>query len=363
MKKTLLFIAFVLTFSIISSAQTSIDNLCSEAATKIYRELKRSKIPDGSKIAVLYFEGETASNNNSKTMLGIRLSGRLSQKLIELTNKKEYIISYPINSQEKKYFKVPGTAEEENQFYNNLNDKLSPDYFITGKYYISPDFKTISFSELVLKENVFKHQSTGKSYSFEKSTISINTSEVDELKNLNIEYLENENFMNKILRFSDNNSPNLFEISLQHIVNYDKKDVADNEIIFINESYCLKIEVLKPCYIYAFYYMPDDKEHPYLQPLYPFRDENPKMHNKDIYYLPHSGGFKIEPPTGNAYIKIFACNQPLSLLFTSTKDNNGSFYNTINSRNAEDFFNSLTTAQRNKIPLNSRILNFNIKFQ
>ncbi len=363
MKKNITIITLILFLSQFTNAQTCIDNLCSDAANKIYRQLKHSNIPVGSKVAILYFEGETASNNNSKTMLGIRLSGRLSQKLIELTNKKEYIISYPINSQEKKYFKVPGTAEEENKFYNNLNDKLSPDYFITGKYYISPDFKTISFSELVIKENVFKPQNTGKSYSIEKTTASIELSDINDLKNLNIEISEEENYMNKILQFSDNNNFNLIKISLLHIFEQNKTEIVDNEKIFIGQSYCLKIEVIKPCYIYAFYYMPDDKDHPYLQPLYPYKEETPKQFEVGIYYLPHAGGFKIDPPVGKVYIKVIASNQPLSLMFTSLVDNNGSYYNTINSMNAEVFFGSLNSSQKNKIPISTQILSFIIDYK
>jgi len=356
---------FLITFCLLcfyinaSKAQPTIEQLCEGAADNIYKLIKKN-IPEQSKIAVLYFEGQTGSSNSIKTMLGIRISSKVAAYVAQKLNKKEFIILFPENTQEKKFFNLPSTAAEEEQFYKKLNENQRPDYFITGKYNISNNFSVISLSELVLKENKYKNSSPGKPYAFEPVSSNISPSDIEELKSLNIEFSEDDDYMNKILQFSES-SEDLFSCSMHEVGN--PKPIEYNGKLIVGKSYVIKIDVVKPCYIYAFFYMPEDKEHPYLMPLYPFEVKEQKVFNPGEHYIPHADGFEIEPPAGSTYIKVIASLKPLSLQITSVKDKDGYYITSINKQDAEVFYTSLSSSYKNKLPLKAQILNFKVDYK
>ena len=293
-------------------------------------------------------------------MLGIRISSKIGAYITQKLNKKKLIILYSENPQEKSFSSLPSTAAEEEQFYNKLNENQRPDYFITGKYNISNNYSTISISEMVLKENKYKNLTTGKPYAFEPLTVNIMPSDLEELKSLNIEFSEDDDYMNKILQFSENDE-DLFFCSMLEVGN--PKAIEFNGKLIVGKSYVLKVDISKPCYIYAFFYMPEDKDHPYLMPLYPYENKELKILGQGEQYLPHADGFEIEPPIGNTYIKVIASLKPLSLQISSVKDKDGYYLTSINKQDAEVFFTSLTSSHKNKIPLKAQILNFRVDYK
>jgi len=342
-------------------AQSSIETLCNGAADNIYKQLKKADIASHSKIAVLYFEGQTGSSNSIKSLLGMRISNKVATYLAKKFNNKEYTILMPENTQEKRYFSPPNTPAEEEQFYRKLNENQRPDYFISGKYHISSDYTSLAISELSLKENKYKEGSTGKPYAFDPFKTTIISADIEEIKNLNIEFSENDDFMNKILQFSEI-SDDLFSCAVIDVAT--KKIMDENEKLIINRSYTIKVEVKKACFLYAFYYMPEDKDHPYLQPLFPFENGQPKIFEPGTHNIPdNSEGFVIDPPVGNTYIKIFASVKPLTLNITSKKDKEGYFETSISYSDAEIFFTSLKSLQKQRVLLKTQIMTFGIDYK
>ena len=341
-------------------AQVTIETLSQEAAENIYKQLKKADIAPQSKMAILYFEGQTGSSNSIKSLLGIRISNKVATYLAKKINTKKYTILMPENTQEKKYFSPPTTAAEQEDFYRNFNENQRPDYFIFGKYHISLDYSTITLSDIVMKENQYKLNSTNKSLGFESYTTSILSSDEEEIKTLNIEYGESEDFMSKILQFWGSND-DLFSFSVLDVET--NNTIEENDKLLIGKSYSLKVEVKKSCYLYAFLYIPEDKEHPYLTPLYPYKNEKSKLFEKGIYYLPHKGGFNIEPPIGNTYIKVIASIKPLALQITYIKDKNGYMITSINQQDAEIFFTNLKSSQKLKIPITVQLKTFKIEYK
>lgn len=358
MIKKFCFPLILIVMATMARGQQTLEDLCQGASEDIYKSLRKANIPEQSKIVFLYFEGQTGTGYAVKTPLGMRISNKLAAILIKKLSKKEYYILFPENTQEKKYFSVPNTAEEQNKFYEKLNENQNPDYFITGKYYISNDFTTISLTELVLKENKYKTGNAGKTIAFDSYKTIIQPQDAEDLKHLNIEFSEEDDFMNKILQFSEK-SEDFFIAQLVDLKQ--KSEVKERGIMYIGNSYTIQLEIKSPCYVYAFFYMPEDKLHPYLQPLHPFENGPVKQFDKGIFYIPHAGGFEVEPPKGNTYIKFIASAKPLPLNITSKKDKDGAYNTSISNSDAEIFYTALKTEQRQKSKLRSQLMIFTVE--
>lgn len=348
----LLFIAGV------SYSQSTFENLCKGAADNIYKQLKKANIPDQSKIAVLYFEGQTGSKNSMKTLLGIRLSNKLAVYLAQELNKTGYSVLFPENTQEKKFFSPPADSREAEAFYTKFNQNKFPDYFVTAKYYISGDYSTISVSDIVLKENQYSPGFTGKTFAFEPFKTNIVVSDVPEIKSLHIEFSENDDYMNKILQFTGNTS-DLFDGVMMDLGK--KEAMTENSSLIIKSSYTLKVNVKKPCYMYIFYYSPDDKDNPYLIPLYPY-GESEKPLQPGEHLLPTPQGIEIGPPVGNTYIKLIGSPNPLRLDYSSIKDKDGYYITKTSQDDAQLFHTKLNNCLKNSVPVHTQMLVFKVEY-
>ncbi len=367
MIKKLFYVLIMFVMAATAKGQQTIDELCQGASEDIYKSLRKANIAEQSKIVILYFEGQTGTGYAVKTPLGMHISNKLATILIKKLSKKEYYILFPENTQEKKYFSVPNTAEEQNKFYEKLNENQNPDYFITGKYYISSDFTTISLTEMVLKENKYKTGNAGKTIAFDSYRTIIQPQDAEELKHLNIEFSEEDDFMNKILQFSENNE-DLFDAWLINLEN--KREVREYSTVFIGKSYTIIVEVKTPCFLYAFFYMPEDKLNPYLQPLYPYEIKTDKdseeMFKIGMYQIPHPAGFVLEPTKGNMYIKIIATLKPMPFKFSSKEiytqgNKRPSYLTSISNSDAEIFYTGLKTEQKQKSKLRSQLMIYTVE--
>jgi len=366
MKLTHILIIFLFSSFLIntSKAQQTLENAANKAADNIVSGIKSCKdIPRDSKIAVLFFE----SSDGSKTKLGAMLSKKIAAKVSLSFNKKEYDILFPENIEEKqidkmsaKYFRPPSTQEEE-EFYKNFNNSKRPDYFLIGKYYINPSFSKITITEISIQKNTYNLNDKKTSCGINNtSEILIENEDIETLRRLNLPITTETDFYMQLMNFNGNQT-DFFDFNIYDIDA--KKELNENSPMIINKFYSLSVHVKKPCYLYAFMYCPDDKENPFIQPLYPYNEEDSTLFQAGDYYLPTSGGFLLTPPASKVYFKIITVSaENLKIEMKTTKGIDGYITTVLDIYKSELLMLTLNQILKKRAPVEAKLKIYNANY-
>jgi len=366
MKLTHILIIFLFSSFLIntSKAQQTLENAANKAADNIVSGIKSCKdIPRDSKIAVLFFE----SSDGSKTKLGAMLSKKIAAKVSLSFNKKEYDILFPENIEEKqidkmsaKYFRPPSTQEEE-EFYKNFNNSKRPDYFLIGKYYINPSFSKITITEISIQKNTYNLNDKKTSCGIDNtSEITIENEDIETLRRLNLPITTETDFYMQLMNFNGNQT-DFFDFNIYDIDA--KKELNENSPMIINKFYSLSVHVKKPCYLYAFMYCPDDKENPFIQPLYPYNEEDSTLFQAGDYYLPTSGGFLLTPPASKVYFKIITVSaENLKIEMKTTKGIDGYITTVLDIYKSELLMLTLNQILKKRAPVEAKLKIYNANY-
>jgi len=366
MKLTHILIIFLFSSFLIntSKAQQTLENAANKAADNIVSGIKSCKdIPRDSKIAVLFFE----SSDGSKTKLGAMLSKKIAAKVSLSFNKKEYDILFPENIEEKqidkmsaKYFRPPSTQEEE-EFYKNFNNSKRPDYFLIGKYYINPSFSKITITEISIQKNTYNLNDKKTSCGIDNtSEITIENEDIETLRRLNLPITTETDFYMQLMNFNGNQT-DFFDFNIYDIDA--KKELNENSPMIINKFYSLSVHVKKPCYLYAFMYCPDDKENPFIQPLYPYNEGDSTLFQAGDYYLPTSGGFLLTPPASKVYFKIITVSaENLKIEMKTTKGIDGYITTVLDIYKSELLMLTLNQILKKRAPVEAKLKIYNANY-
>ena len=361
------FLIIIILFCVIfkvSKAQQTLENAADGVERKITSSIKSCKdIPKDSKIAVLFFE----SSDGFRTPLGVSLSKKIATRLSANFNKKDFDILFPENIEEKKidkiaarYFTPPSTSEEENEFNKQFISSKRPDYFLMGKYYINPNCLEFTVTEVNIQKNTYTINEKKTSFGVNVTTVDILTGECEEIKRKNIPIEENINYFMQLISWAGNSSE-LFDFSLIELTT--NNAINENAPLIIGKTYVLNVKVNSPCYIYAFMYCPEDKEHPFISPLFPYQEGKSKLFNPDKHKLPHSDGFSLTPPVGKTYFKIIAvASENIFVEMNSQKDKEGFIEPSMNSNNTEVFIKKINQKIQSGMQIDSKLKEFNVKY-
>lgn len=339
-------------------AQESIEKISNKIAVEFKKEIPKS---ENNKILVLPFLTE----DGKKTELGIRLANSIADNLSAILNKKDEIeilnpkLSSGIRNASEMYFIPPSKQSDESELRVKMQLKNTPTLFISGTFSVDVSTKQLKISNLNLSPNNYSGDATDlKTLAIKSFTINLETDEeLIFLKKLSIGLQEESDYYNQLMLLQGNYDK-LFSFNISPIKQEDNLNANFLELK-IGKSYTIEVNVHEDCYLFAFYYMPDDKQHPYIMPLYPYKQnqKNSDLFKKNKkYFLPTSSGITIEPPIGaSVFILVGISNKNLYLDFDSHKDEDGYTYTKLSQKSTKLFIEQLKQEieQTNKIDLKS----------
>jgi len=338
--KSCFFLLLLLWCNLLAFPQVTLDNAAERAAKDIAKLLK-SRVPENSKISALMLHGCSGSSDTMKTVLGMRLASKISAELSKLLNNKSWeIIPVDFNNIEKEARKgttPPADSKLLDEFYTNFNKAKKPDYFITGKYRINEDYSTLQLSEINLVKNTYNFNIISKSVlTCDKFTVNIITSEIDELKKLNVEITPSSDYCTTLMNWHPATNAGFFTFSITDTAT--NKIITESDTLYINSNYFFWADIKSPCYIYIFTRQPCDKSHPDIYSLYPTTGDKPKLLPIGKTLLTQ---VNTSEPAGETFYKVIASKEPLFIKFTSAKDSEGYILNEMNNADSEFFLTQL----------------------
>lgn len=363
MKKTFIFLLFAILFALNSFSQkTPLQQAADELSGKILKELKRNKgIPVDSKIAICLFLGQDEYSDTLKTRLGIRLAQKISHSLSIALKKTGYEAVFPdalekkfLNDAMSEFFVPPATSSEESKFWSDFLMKQKPNYYLTGKYKIIDNYKYLKITGVFLRKNVYAPDERKINIGIENiKDIPISSNQADKLKKLNIELNVFSKNYNELVYWKG--KANLFEFAL---IDYNKKSLINTGTpLYIGNEYQVEINLNQSAYVYAFFYDPQDKEHPYFSMIYPIDNKSSNFLQKGRHKIPVynkvSSTFEITPPEGEVYIKIIASIMKIPIEFTKFKDKEGALYIYFKDNNCRKFLEKLNALPKSNVDAKS----------
>ncbi|MBN3036793.1 MAG: DUF4384 domain-containing protein [Bacteroidales bacterium] len=140
----------------IAAQNTVIDDVADKLAVATLKEMVSNDVPSDIRILVLPFR---TSNDRSDTIvapLGMAFARAFEHELQkELKNKtrgKVIIQSDKVDYEMREYF-LPGSVQQENEFYQNLLREKTPDYAISGTINIDMDYTMLTVNNVHLLYN------------------------------------------------------------------------------------------------------------------------------------------------------------------------------------------------------------------
>lgn len=342
MKNILLLLLFSFCFNIDNFGQSGADSLPPVQAFEMItyfigrsfnKEVSKSKIPQNCKIYALPFRCERDGIDTLATPLGMKISAELSfkfnrviQKDKKLRNLNMSVIS-PDNTN-KQLFELmaqnlmpPATMSDESEFWKNVSSNQRPDYYLTGKYEIKGDYKSVRVSRVELikdklnpKLAAFPDKITLKDIDF--------TFESEDDRNLfrKLDALvgDIEKSYARLVRLASKG-----EFATVDIVD-EKTDlpISINTELQVGKGYQLKMNLKQDAYVYAFYYESTDLTGNKMYMVFPFENGQKNLMKKGVTLLPDDENvFSPSAPAANqVFIKLIASKKPLPLSITKTAE-------------------------------------------
>ncbi len=155
--KKYLFITILFLCGGFANSQTILDELGKDVASKISNALKSQAANGQLKVAVLSLYFQNIYSDTIPTEMGVRLRRSLEQQLQIVAQKRGINIKVLTNNSSEtdkvmdSYFVPPSNASSD-YWAKHLNN-IAPDYFVEGKFEISPDYSQITVKQLKIKPN------------------------------------------------------------------------------------------------------------------------------------------------------------------------------------------------------------------
>jgi len=349
MKKILLIILnFFLFFN--SFGQQILESSAVLMSKNVSKVIK--KLPEGSKISMVFFNREDNFSDTVKTYLGIQLTKNFVHALKSepLFVKQKYNLLFPEGIDNKLYesmqdiFVMPDNVNTVD-FWNDFLKNQTPDFYITGKYKIIGDYESISIVRMEIVPNVYGKYKDLSAVGIANITIKISKQadakilkDLDlPINNLSVEYM-------KLIDFHGNGRSLSFDV-----INSETNKKVSNKII-IEKDYEVSIKLETPSYIYAFFYDPADKSYPYISMLFPYQNDQNKIFSAGKYNIPPDASFSPSPPaTSQIYIKIIVSEEQIPISFSSQEDSEGYLTSYLNNKNCSDFIKELSKIDKSRI--------------
>jgi len=342
--KKLFFLSLII-FTLTSSffAQTVVDDVTLLLAKGVAKKMK--KLPTDAKIKLSFITYDNGLIDTTNTYLGIKLTKTFAKnmRLSLANNKSEIKILFPEEIDKTLYEKYI-YDEKDDKYWENYNNNVTPNYYLSAKYKLSDDFKTIQITNIQILPIPNGKYATNQPIALENCIYNI-TKEIDikELQTLN----EAVNKLNQSYQNLVDWQGTANFISLQ-LINSNAKTVDNSEIV-VGKEYQISANLTEDAYIYAFFYDPMDKSFPYISMLYPYQNGQSTYSNKGNIIIPPGSSFIPDPPDGQVFIKIIATKEKLPITFAEEVDSEGYILAKFDDKNCTAFLEKLNKLDKSKV--------------
>lgn len=337
MKKVLLFLLIPLS----GFAQADLDSLPPAKVMDVItwyvgrsfkKQIPKAKVPLGCKIYALPFRCERLGVDTFKTPLGMKISTEISFKFKKLAQERK-LRKYNLtvvspDDENKQLFELmarnltpPATMAEESEFWKNVNASQRPDYYMTGKYEVIGDYKSVRVSQVELIKDKLNPKLA--SYSERITLNDIDFEFQDEAERqafikMDCPVGEIADSYARLVRLA---SKGTFA-SVAIVDEKTDQPISLETNLVVGKGYQLSTILQQDAYIYAFYYESNDLTGNKMYLIFPFENGQKNYLKKGTITLPDDENvFSPSAPAANqAFIKLIASKKKLPLNITTTEE-------------------------------------------
>lgn len=293
------------------------------------KEIPKAKVPVGCRIYTLPFRCERLGVDTFKTPLGMKISTEVSFKFKKLAQERKLrklnlnIVSP--DDENKQLFELmarnltpPATASEESEFWKNVSAGQRPDYYMTGKYEVLGDYKSLRVSQVELIKDKLNPKLANYSDRITLNDVDFEFQDEEERQafiKMDCPVGEISDSYARLVRLAAKGT----FASIAIVDEKTDQPISLETNLTVGKGYQLSVNLQQDAYLYAFYYESNDLTGNKMYLIYPFENGQKNFVKKGMITLPDDENvFSPSPPAANqAFIKLIASKRKLPLNITT----------------------------------------------